>query len=133
MGERIRHILKQKEWTQDRLAQETKLSKSFLSAVINNNTKISGENLLKIANHLGTTLDYLMKGSRLKEYSENYSIEIPNPLAEIAEEENLSYLTVISLLEANSSLQARRNSQERQEFTKEDWRSFYFKLKNYLE
>jgi transcriptional regulator with XRE-family HTH domain len=124
--------LKQKEWTQDKLANETGLSKSFLSEVINDRTNISGENLLKVADSLGTTLDYLMKGSPQKEFFEPQVIEIPKPLDEIAEDEHLSYVKVIRLLEAHSSLQARRSNKERQEFTKEEWRNFYNKLKDYL-
>jgi transcriptional regulator with XRE-family HTH domain len=132
VGERIRYILKQKEWTQDKLSQETGLSKSFLSEVINDRTNISGENLLKVAEALNTTLDYLMKGSSQEKFIESKVIEIPKPLDELAEEEHLSYVKVIRLLEADSSLQARRSSKERHEFTKEEWRNFYNKLKDYL-
>ena len=62
LGDRIKEIRQSLGWTQDRLAKETRISKSFLSEVENNKSDVSGDKLLKIANALNASLDYLLKG-----------------------------------------------------------------------
>jgi len=44
------------------LAETAAISKGFLSDVENNKRNISSEYLLRIANSLGTSVDYLLKG-----------------------------------------------------------------------
>jgi len=120
-------------WTQDRLAQEAEISKSFLSEIENNKVSLSGENLLKIANVLNTSLDYLMKGNYVSsEKKPSKPIEIPRELSELAEDLSLSHKATLALLEAHNSLIARRSDKEKTEMTKDNWRDLFEKLKEYL-
>ena len=133
LGERIKYIRNSLEWTQDRLAQESGLSKSFISEVENDKANIGGENLLRIANSLNTSLDYLMKGEPESKKNKEKAIEIPAALSEMAEENDLSYASTVTLLKTYNSLLARRSSKEKGLMTKEDWRELYRKLKKYLD
>ena len=68
LGKRIRQMRINMGWTQERLAREAGLSKSFMSDLENSKTTVSGNNLLKIAQVLGASLDYLMKGDGGKQH-----------------------------------------------------------------
>lgn len=46
---------------QDILAERAGLSKGFLSDVENNKRNVGSQNLLKIANVLGASVDYLLR------------------------------------------------------------------------
>lgn len=132
VGERIRYIRMTLGLTQDQVAEKASLSKSFLSEIENNKTNVSGNKLLRIADVLGASLDFLMRGVSPREFAEPRSIKIPAPLAEIAEEHGLSYKSVITLLEAHHSFIARRSPERSKEWTKNDWEVFYNNVKNYL-
>jgi len=131
VGERIRFIRTSLGLTQDQLAERASISKSFLSEIENNKTRASGHNLLKIADALDTSLDFLMKGET-QEVMEPRSIQIPKGLAELAEEQDLSYGTVITLLKAHNSLIAKRSPEKRTEWSKRDWIEFYENVKSHL-
>ena len=64
VGERLRYVREQQGLSLDRLADKAEVSKSFLSGVENGKSGISGERLLKVANVLGASLDYLLRGQR---------------------------------------------------------------------
>jgi transcriptional regulator with XRE-family HTH domain len=133
LGERIRLIRQSLGWTQDKLAQESGLSKSFLSEIEHDKANIGGENLLKLANTLNASLDYLMKGESSPETRKPKPVEIPSELSDLAEELGLSHKSTLALLSAHQSLIARRSSKEKTEMTKEKWRELYESLKSYLE
>jgi transcriptional regulator with XRE-family HTH domain len=133
LGERIKAIRQSLEWTQDRLAQEASISKSFLSEIENNKVSVSGENLLKIANVLNVSLDYLMKGESSASEIKPKPVEIPSELSELAEELGLSYKNTLTMIATHQSLIAKRSSKEKEEMTKESWREFYNRLKSYME
>ena len=61
-GDRIRAIREKRGLTQDQLADKAKISTGFLSDVENGKRNVSSENLLKIANALGASADYLLRG-----------------------------------------------------------------------
>src|SRR6266571_1142743 len=65
-GDRIREAREEKDWTQEQLADKAQISKSFLSDVENNKRNVSAENALKIADALGVSLDYLMRGDQAR-------------------------------------------------------------------
>ncbi len=132
-GERIKILRQSLGWTQDRLAHEAGISKSFLSEIENDKASISGEYLLKIANTLNTSLDYLMKGETIQNDKKRGPTEIPSELSELAEELGLSYKSTVTLLTTHGSLVAKRSSNEKTEMTKEGWRDLYDRLKDYLE
>ncbi|MEM7503795.1 MAG: helix-turn-helix transcriptional regulator [Pseudomonadota bacterium] len=61
LGERIRKLRKEKGYSLDRLADETGSSKSYIWTLENKNPpRPSAEKLAKIAEVLGTTLEYLV-------------------------------------------------------------------------
>lgn len=134
LGQRIREIRQSLGWTQDRLAGEAGISKSFLSELENDKASVSGENLLKIANVLNASLDYLMKGSTPGNEARPRPIEIPPELSDASEELGLTYKTTLALLSAQQALVARRSDREAPAaMTKEKWKQFYQKLRGYIE
>lgn len=136
LGERIKEIRQSLGWTQDRLAQEAGVSKSFLSEIENDKASVGGEILLKIATALEASLDYLMKGESASVQTKPRkptSIEIPPELSELAEEIGLRFKSTVALLSAHKSVLARRSSKENSEMTKDKWRALYESLKDYLE
>ena len=133
LGERIKSTRQSLGWTQDRLAQEAGVSKSFLSEIENSKTNVSGEILLKIATALDASLDYLMKGESASGEGKPTPIEISPELSDLAEELGLSFRATVALQGAHKSVLARRSSKEKSEMTKEKWRTLYKSLKDYLE
>jgi len=73
LGCRVRRFRFRKGWTLKQLAQEAQLSKSFLSTIENGKSQPTGRVLLRLANALETSVDFLIQGSQVKEtqpYSE---------------------------------------------------------------
>jgi transcriptional regulator with XRE-family HTH domain len=124
IGDRIREIREARKMTQDQLAEKSAISKGFLSDVENNKRNVSSENLLRIANVLGASLDYLLRGSTTA-FVSSEPITIPPELSEAAERLNLSYAEAIELLDAHRSVIARRSNQSAKHFTVEDWENLY--------
>lgn len=133
LGERIKSLRQSLRWTQDKLAQESQISKSFLSEIENDKASVSGENLLKIANALNSSLDYLMKGESATDNKKPRPVEIPSGLSKLAENRGLSYKATLMLLSAHQSLVARRSNKGKSEMNEKDWEEFYDRLKDYLE
>jgi transcriptional regulator with XRE-family HTH domain len=135
IGARIKHFREEKGWTQERLAQEADVSKSFISEVENNRRNPSAEKLLDIATVLGASLDFIMTGKTegLAERSAPSTVTIPRELAAAAEERSWPYRHVIAVLDAWGSLVARRNAEGRPQMTKRAWIEFYEKVRTHLE
>lgn len=108
-GDRIRELRDTVGLTQHELAEKAGISKGFLSDVENNNRNISSEYLLRIANALGASIDFLLRGER-KESSQAEPVVIPPELSQVAEELKLSYPQTLELLEAHRSIVARRST-----------------------
>jgi transcriptional regulator with XRE-family HTH domain len=128
-GDRIREFRKDLGWTLDKLAEKTKLSKGFLSDVEGNNRNASTENVLKIANAMGASLDYLLRGEQTKASGTREPVQIPSTLSRFAEEEGLSYTDTLTLLETHSAVIARRSNESIKPPTVEDWRRLYKAIK----
>ena len=133
VGERLRYVREQQGLSLDRLADKSGVSKSFLSGVENNKSGISGENLLKVANALGASLDYLLRGQPTSGTKESRSVEIPSELGELAEERQLTYGETVALLEVNQSLVARRRRTGQAHMSKDDWEKLYEGVRSFLE
>jgi transcriptional regulator with XRE-family HTH domain len=128
VGDRIREIREEMEINQEQLAERAGLSKGFLSDVENGKRNIGSENLLKIANVLGASVDYLLRG----EVTESASVEpvvIPPELSQAAEELDLSYAATVELLEAHRSVIARRSNKGLRRFSVEDWKELHKAIK----
>jgi transcriptional regulator with XRE-family HTH domain len=113
---------------QDRLAESAGLSKGFLSDVENNKRNISSENLLKIANVLGASVDYLLRGE-MAELTSTEPVVIPPELSQAAEELELSYAATVELLETHKSVIARRSNKGLRKFSVEDWKDLHKAIK----
>ncbi len=132
-GARIKYLREARSWTQDRLAHEAGVSKSFISEVENDRRNPSAEKLLEIATVLGASLDFIIKGEGMTQEGPPPPVVIPRELADAAEEKRWPYRHVIAVLEAWSSLVAKRNRDGRPEMTKKSWIDFYEKVRNHLE
>jgi transcriptional regulator with XRE-family HTH domain len=127
-GDRIRAIREARGKTQDQLADEAKISKGFLSEVENNKRNISSENLLRIANVLGASVDYLLRGET-KEQTQRQPVVIPPELSQAAGELGLSYAETLETLEAHNSVIARRSNRGAKRISVEEWKEFYRAIK----
>jgi len=133
IGARVRYLREAQGWTQDRLAQEAGVSKSFVSEMEHDRRNPSAEKLLEIASVLGASLDFIMKGAGATEEGPPTPVTIPRELAEAAEEKGWPYRHVVAVRDAWSSLVAKRNPQGRPQMTKKSWIEFYEKVRNHLE
>ena len=122
-GDRIRKIRESRGLTQDQLAENAKISKSFLSEVENNHRNISSGNLLRIANALGASMDYLMRGET-REQIRREPVIIPPELSQAAEELGLSFAKTLEILEAHNSVVARRSDKATKRLSVEEWKEF---------
>jgi len=128
VGERIREIREKRGMTQEKLAEVAGLSKSFLSEVENDKSNMSSQILLRIANELGASMDYLLDGT-VKEALEREPVVIPSALSKYAEKMNLTYAQTRELLDAHNSVIARRSSRLTKEFTVDDWKKLHTAIK----
>ena len=128
VGDRIREIREEMGMKQDVLAEGAGLSKGFLSDVENNKRNVGSQNLLKIANVLGASVDYLLRGET-SDSGVAEPIVIPRELSQAAEELELSYSATIELLEAHRSVIARRNNRGLRKFGVEHWKKLHEAIK----
>ena len=127
-GDRIRELREKRRITQDQLATQADISKGFLSDVENNNRNISSQSFLRIANALGTSVDYLLSGATTEVVNKK-PVVIPPNLSQAAAQLNLTYNRTLELLDAHDSVFARRSNKSRSEFSVEDWKKLYQALK----
>lgn len=125
IGDRIKEIRERRGWTQEKLADKAGISKGFLSDVENNKRDISATNVLKVANAMGASLEYLMRGEEGKQEEKREPIQIPSELSKAAEESNWSYSDTLTLLDTYNSVIARRKNSSFNPPTVEEWKRFY--------
>jgi len=128
-GDRIREIRERRRMTQDDLAEAAGLSKGFVSDVENNKRNIGSQGLLKIANALGASIDYLLRGETKGPATAAEPVVIPPELSRAAGELRLSYSETLELLEAHQSVVARRSVKATRSFSVEDWKDLYRAIK----
>lgn len=90
LGKRIRKKRKNLKLTQAKLAELSKIKSSNLSHIERGATKVSLPTLVKLANALNTTLDYLLYNSL--ENNINISIEQLNQLLENCSPQDLALI-----------------------------------------
>jgi transcriptional regulator with XRE-family HTH domain len=133
IGTRVKYLREARNWTQERLAQEAGLSKSFISEMENDRRNPSAEKLLEIATVLGASLDFIMKGEGATPEGQPSPVMIPRELADAAEEQRWPYGHVVAVLSAWLSLVARRHAEGKPQMTKRGWIEFYEKVRGHLE
>jgi transcriptional regulator with XRE-family HTH domain len=131
VGDRIKQVREARGWTQDKLADEAKISRGFLSDVEKHGKNISLELLLRVANALGASVAYLATGEGTQ-VGERKPIEIPHELSEAAQELHLSYPETLELLEAYNSVVARRSTRSKGTMSVNDWKELQEAVKNVI-
>jgi transcriptional regulator with XRE-family HTH domain len=127
-GDRIREIREKRKMTQDQLAEAADISKGFLSDVENGKRNIGSQGLLRIANSLGASIEYLLRGE-VKEAGYQEPVIIPPELSQAAEELHLTYAETLEVLDAHRSVVARRSNKSFKEFKVDDWKRLYAAIK----
>ena len=130
VGKRIKAIRQARGMTVQQLATAAGMSPGYLSEVERGLSAISFEKLVRIAEKLHVTTDFLNDGDGSPEESD--SIRIPVALSTAAEQLGLSYRSTVRLLEGRQSLFARRSSSQELEWSVDDWIKFYERVKEYL-
>jgi len=131
VGERIKEVREARNWTQEKLAGQAGISKSFLSEVENRGKNISLDLLLGIAQALGASVQYLATGKG-EEPIVRKPIVIPVELSRAAEELHLTHQEAIDLLEAYNSVVARRSTRLKGTVSVEDWKELHKAVRNVL-
>lgn len=129
VGDRIREIREARTMTQDQLAARSGVSKGFLSDIENNKRNPSSEYVLKLANALGASIDYLLRGEEASQPSSREPVTIPPELADAAVRLSLTYAQTVELLEAHKSVIARRSNKEVKRFEADDWIALHKAIK----
>lgn len=124
-GDRVKAAREKRNWTQEQLAEAAGISKGFLSDIENDKRNISSESALKIADALGISLDYLLRGEAGQRERDREPVKIPPELSEVAEELGLSYRDTLTLLEAHGAVVARRSAKLLRPPSAEDWRRLH--------
>ena len=133
VGQRINYVRTERRLTLEGLAQRAGLSKSFLWEVENDRSGISGSRLLQVAEALGASVDYLLKGGPAPRDEAPQSVDIPTELSEVAEELGLSFRQTRILLDVDRSIVARRGNRAGTRKNKEAWRSLYEAVSPFME
>ena len=131
VGKRIRKLREDKKMTLDVLSERTGISKGFLSDSETGNRNLSSQNLLKIANVLNASLEYLLRGTDVAPPNPE-PLTFPPELTAAARELNLSFADTEALLATHRSVVARRSNEGLRTPSVEDWKELYQTLKKFL-
>lgn len=93
LGDKIRETRLKCGLTQDRLAEMVDISTNFMS-LIENGRNMSVETLVKIADALGVTVDYLLSDT-MEVQSDKIMTQIAQNLSTLSDDEKLFFLNVI--------------------------------------
>lgn len=130
MGRRIAECRERLGWTQRTLAERAALSVTFISEIENDRRLPGTEALLALADALGSSLDYIVKGTVYGAPPPKRSLLIPQELAEAAEEEQIPLAIASDLVRWNDMVVARRSrsgepDQSGHAPSREDWKAIY--------
>jgi transcriptional regulator with XRE-family HTH domain len=129
IGSRLAACRDERGWTQKQLADEAEISVTFLSEVENDHRAIGSEGLLRVANALGISIDYLLKGET-EPVPVRHPLVVPPELTEAAEDRGWSLGVAKDLLKARQIVVARRNrsaasDEPGRSLSKDDWVQLY--------
>ena len=132
LGKRIAALRERRGLLQKDLADRAELSVSFVSEIENDKRNIGTEALLRIAEVLGASLDYLVKGTD-PTHQQPKPLVIPPALAEAAEQNGWTYSVTASLLAAQQAVLSRRSpgaksTRPMKEWTSDEWVRLYRSL-----
>jgi transcriptional regulator with XRE-family HTH domain len=132
LGDRVRHLRRQRGWTQDQLATEAKVSKSFISEVETSESQPRGPVLVRIATALRASLDYLMTGKE-RAAALPSTLDVPIELASLARRRGITFSHVELLLEFHNSIEGMRRDQPPLRPTEQEWEEFYNRVQPHIE
>lgn len=128
LGTRITDLRERRGWTQKKLSEEARLSVTFLSEVENGKRNIGSESLLRIADALGASLDFLLRGTE-DQPQPRESLKVPPELALAADEQGWTFGRTADLLRTRQVVIARRSEggsdASSATWSKEDWVRFH--------
>jgi transcriptional regulator with XRE-family HTH domain len=130
MGKRIALLREGRQWTQKKLAEKAGLSVAFISDVENDKRNPSTEVLLRLAETLAASLDYIATG-RTENGAFRGPLVIPPELAGAAETRSWSLGHTADLLRARQMVRARRSKTgepSKEHWTEKDWLDFNDRL-----
>jgi len=124
IGHRIRKRRREKNMTQEALGAKAGISKSFVSEVEGGQASASGLIYLRIASALDVSVEWILTGE-LPEMSvvRSTEIQIPESVADLAEEEGWSYGETLDVAAALQTVVARRSKGRRWEPGREELRA----------
>ena len=133
LGNRVCELRDRKGWTQKKLAEQANLSVAFLSDIENGKRSVGSDVLLRIAEALRASLDYLMLGSNTATDMQRDPIAVPPALDEAAEREGWNYSDTITLLKTQKLIVARRGGltetqKPTEEMTPDEWISYRHRI-----
>jgi transcriptional regulator with XRE-family HTH domain len=124
LGERIAECRGSLGWTQKQLAEKAGISVTFLSELENGHRLPGTEIALRLADVLGVSIDYLLRG-RLSPTAPPRPVVVPPALAQAAEDQGWSFSEAIDLLKAHQLVLARRSvsrpDEKPEHLSKTDW------------
>lgn len=136
LGRRVADCRERLGWTQKTLADKAKLSVTFVSEIENDRRAPGTEALLSVAEALGASLDYLVKGI-VDAPRPRRALVLPPELAEAAEEGRWSVGVASDLLRFNQMVVARRSrggetDEAGRSLGKDDWRELYHAYRRFF-
>jgi transcriptional regulator with XRE-family HTH domain len=129
VGKRIAESREERGLTQRRLSEKAGLSIAFLSEIENGKRNLSSGKLLRIADELNVSTDYLLRGEHTT--IEEQPIAVPPALHRTAKAQGWSYPEAVALLEAQRLIMARRGpdgEDAAKPYTQQDWVKLYRKV-----
>jgi transcriptional regulator with XRE-family HTH domain len=129
LGRRVADCRDRLGWTQKTLAEKAGLSVTFVSEIENDRRAPGTEALLSLANALGASLDYIVKGVSDTPPTKR-PLVLPADLAEAAEEGRWSVGVASDLLRFRQMVFARRSrggeaDDAERALDKKDWKELY--------
>jgi transcriptional regulator with XRE-family HTH domain len=135
VGNLIRKRREELQWTQDKLASEAGISKSFLSDVENSKRNVGSDKLLDIARALSLSnlsLAQLMTGEPGGQTEQQPEMQMPASLINFASERGISVKEALMLLRMQNQIIALRSSVKKSPLEDVDWQKFYEAVKDFL-
>lgn len=128
LGKRVAQMRDRRGWKQKELAEASGLSVTFISEIENDRRAPGTEALLRVAEALGTSLDYLVKGVTEAEPVPT-PLVVPAELTAAAERKSWSFGVVSDLIKARRMVVARRGGdatdQRDKAWSVEEWIAFH--------
>jgi len=131
VGDRIKTVREALGLTQDALAAKAGISKSFLSDVERGERDLTSAYLLKVANALDASLEYLLRGEA--KASRREEITVPPELAQAADQQGWRWDETLSLLRAHNSVVAKRSGAATKQPSVTEWLELYNLLKKFFD